>query len=310
MAGTTRAPVTVRVPGKVNLHLRVGDRRPDGFHDVVTVLQAVSLYDDVTAASGPGTTIEVHGEGAADVPTDGTNLAVRAARLLAERAHVDPAVHLTLHKGIPVAGGMAGGSADAAGALVACDALWRTGFTRTQLGVLAAELGSDVPFSLAGGTVLATGRGEVLSPVLTRGSCHWVFALAPLGLSTASVYAEHDRLGPLGHRPGTVRADGPDGVLVALRQQDCVAVGKSLRNDLQAAALRLRPELRETVDAAADLGALGAVVSGSGPTVALLARDHAAAVELAGELVARGLCATVRQASGPVHGARVHEEVS
>lgn len=301
--------MTVRVPAKVNLHLAVGSVRADGFHELTTVLQAVSLYDEVTAAPGPGVTVEVVGEGAADIPTDGANLAVRAAQLLAEHTGADPSVRLTLTKGIPVAGGMAGGSADAAGALVACDALWGTGCGRDDLAGLAAELGSDVPFSLHGGTALGTGRGEQLTPVLGTGSFHWVFALAEGGLSTPAVYAEHDRVPPAPVRPGTVRRDDlPDGVLAALRSGDPVALGTVLHNDLQAAALRLRPALRRVLDAGVELGALGGVVSGSGPTVALLVRSAGAAATLATALAGLDVCRAIRRASGPVPGARVVAE--
>src|SRR3712207_5805835 len=257
-------PVTVRVPGKVNLHLSVGARRPDGFHDVTTVFQAVSLYDDLTAAPAlENITCSVSGEGAGELPSDSDNLAVAAALRLAVLAGVDAGVALHVLKGIPVAGGMAGGSADAAAALVACDALWDTGMSREELEQLAATLGSDVPFALHGGSALGVGRGEQVSPVLVRGQFHWVFALADRGLSTASVYEEHDRGDPQPERE-------PDGVLAALRAADAVALGKALHNDLQAAALRLRPALRKTLDAGMARGALGAVVSGSGPTCAFL----------------------------------------
>ncbi len=300
------SPVTVRVPAKINLHLAVGARRKDGYHELVTVFHAVGLFDDVVAAPAPGTTVEITGEGAGSLSTGEDNLAVRAALLLADRRDVDPAVRLTLHKGIPVAGGMAGGSADAAASLLACDALWRTGCSRDELQELAAELGSDVPFALHGGTALGTGRGEQLTRVLGTGSFCWVLALAGGGLSTADVFAEHDRELPARPLPGTVRRDDrPDGVLAALRVGDPVALGAALHNDLAAAALRLRPQLRAVLDAAEALGAAGSVVSGSGPTVAVLARTPADAVRIADGLTASGTCRTVRRATGPVPGARV-----
>ena len=142
--------VRVRAPGKINLSLRVGPREDDGYHAVSTVFQAVSVFEEVVATPSEQRTLTVSGPQAELVPTDGSNLALRAAALLAERAGIDDGVHLHLHKGVPVAGGMAGGSADAAATLVACDALWRTGLSRDDLLELAAELGSDVPFSLAG----------------------------------------------------------------------------------------------------------------------------------------------------------------
>lgn len=291
----------MRVPGKVNLHLSVGRRRPDGYHDVTTVFQAVSLYDDVTAAPGDGVTCTVSGEGAAELPRDATNLAVAAALRLADVAGVGGGVRLDLLKGIPVAGGMAGGSADAAGALVACDALWGTALPREELNRLAAALGSDVPFALHGGSALGVGRGEQVSPVLTRGQFHWVFALADQGMATRSVYEEHDRGDPRPER-------GPDGVLAALRAADVVALGRALHNDLQPAALRLRPNLRRTLDAGLERGALGAVVSGSGPTCAFLAASRGDAVALAAGLSGAGVCRGVRTAYGPVAGARVVEQ--
>ncbi|HEX8003281.1 MAG TPA: 4-(cytidine 5'-diphospho)-2-C-methyl-D-erythritol kinase [Mycobacteriales bacterium] len=292
--------VTVRVPGKVNLHLAVGARRADGFHDVTTVLQAVSLYDDVIASPGEGVTCTVSGEGAGSLPLDATNLAVAAATLLAREAGVREGVRLHLVKGIPVAGGMAGGSADAAAALVACDALWGTKVPRDDLERLAASLGSDVPFALHGGSALGVGRGEQVSPVLARGQFHWVFALAERGLATSGVYEEHDRGDPVPERR-------PDGVLAALRASDVVALGRALHNDLQAAALRLRPALRRTLDAGAERGALGAVVSGSGPTCAFLCATKSDAVALAAGLAGAGVCRAVRTAYGPVGGARVVE---
>ena len=294
-------PVTVRVPGKVNLHLSVGRRRPDGFHDVTTVFQAVSVYDDVTATEdGEDITCVVSGEDVAGIPTDSANLAVAAALRLAVVAGIDKGAALHVLKGIPVAGGMAGGSADAAAALVACDALWHAGMTREDLENIGATLGSDVPFALHGGSALGVGRGEQVSPVLARGQFHWVFALADQGLSTASVYEEHDRGAPLPER-------APDGVLAALRAADPVALGRALHNDLQVAALRLRPSLRRTLDAGLERGALGAVVSGSGPTCAFLAASKSDAVAMAAGLAGAGVCRSVRTAYGPVPGARVVE---
>ena len=299
-------PVTARAPGKVNLHLAVTALRDDGYHELATVFQAVSLYDDVTASVGVGVSVEVSGESADDVPTDASNLAVRAAVLLAERAGREPDVHLAIRKGIPVAGGMAGGSADAAAALVACDALWGTSLGRDALLELAVELGSDVPFSLHGGTALGTGRGEQLTPVLARGDYSWVFAIAEGGLSTPAVFRDYDEHPVPGRRPGTVRRhDRPDGVLAALRGADPKELAGALHNDLQAAALRLRPELQQVLDAAGEAGALAAIVSGSGPTVALLARSPSDATALAAELAGRGVCKSVRRAEGPVPGARV-----
>lgn len=307
LTGMRPDAVTVRAPGKVNLHLAVGGVDDAGYHEVRTVLQAVSLYDELTA-SAPGDprafTIEVAGEGVADVPADDSNLAVRAARLLAETAGVSAGVHLAVRKQIPVAAGMAGGSADAAAALVACDAYWETGLSRSELNGLAAELGSDVPFALAGGTALGTGRGERLSPVLARGSYSWIFALADSGLSTTAVYAELDRYRGELPRPALLPAAD---VLTALGHADVAMLGRSLANDLQAPAIRLRPALARVLEAGRELGAVGAIVSGSGPTCAFLARDARDGVRLAASLAGAGVCRTVRAATGPVPGVRIVE---
>ena len=298
----------MRAPAKLNLQLTVGPLRPDGFHDVTTVYQAVGLYDDVVVnrADELSVTVEATSDvlGVADVPTDATNLAVRAVALLAATTGQDPRVAVHLRKGIPVAGGCAGGSADAAAALVGCDALWGTGLGKEGLTPLAAQLGSDVPFSLHGGTALGTGRGEQLTEVLSRGDYAWVLAVSDGGLSTPAVYAELDRQ----REDGPVRlASDPGDVLSALGQGDPVALGRALGNDLQPAALALRPGLRRVLDAACDLGALGALVSGSGPTVMALARDDAHAAALAASLAGQGVCLAVRRADGPVPGARVVE---
>nr|WP_307874513.1 4-(cytidine 5'-diphospho)-2-C-methyl-D-erythritol kinase [Frankia nepalensis] len=319
-----RAAVTVRAPAKVNLHLGVGPRRADGYHEVITVLQAVSLYDELTVtavAPSPGTgpasavevTVEITGEGAAApgspgsaddpsvVPTGSDNLAVRAALLVAETAGLSgERIHVAMTKGIPVAAGMAGGSADAAAALVACDALWGTGLSADTLAGLAARLGSDVPFPLTGGTALGVGRGERLSPVPSVGEYHWVFALADGGLSTPAVYREFDQVDD-----GRTAPTPADEVLAALTTGDPQALGAALRNDLQAPAIRLRPALGDVLAAGRELGAVGALVSGSGPTTAFLALDAAHAARLAAGLAASGLARAVRQAVAPAPGATV-----
>ncbi|NYI07880.1 4-(cytidine 5'-diphospho)-2-C-methyl-D-erythritol kinase [Allostreptomyces psammosilenae] len=309
------ASVTVRAPAKVNVQLAVGGRRADGFHALATVFHAVSLYDEVTASTLPASAsgeqgtvrITVSGADAAQVPTDGDNLAARAATLLARRAGVPGAVHLHIAKDIPVAGGMAGGSADAAAALLACDRLWGLDTPRATLLELAAELGSDVPFSLVGGTALGTGRGERLTPVEVGGTLHWVFAVADGGLSTPAVYAECDRLRRTdGGGDGEADVPAPEAapeLLAALRAGDAKAVGAALANDLQPAALSLRPALAATLRAGREAGALGALVSGSGPTCAFLAEDAEAAGRLATALEASGTCRAARTATGEVPGA-------
>ncbi|MBK9738226.1 MAG: 4-(cytidine 5'-diphospho)-2-C-methyl-D-erythritol kinase [Actinobacteria bacterium] len=296
--------VTVRVPAKVNLQLSVGPGRPDGYHELVTVFQAVGLFDEVVARSRPeiGISLTVTGEGEGLLPLDDGNLAYRAAALLAEHQGIEPAVELHINKAIPIAGGMAGGSADAAATLLACDALWRLATPREELMALAADLGSDVPFALHGGTAIGTGRGENLTPVLSRGSFHWVFALANAGLSTPAVYAECDRL-----RGGRAVPEPyvSDMLMQAVRAGDPMLLGKSVHNDLQAAALSLRPSLAQVLEVGDDFGALGGLVSGSGPTCAFVTRDEEHALDIAVALTASGVCRSVRRATGPVAGARI-----
>jgi 4-diphosphocytidyl-2-C-methyl-D-erythritol kinase len=303
--------VTARAPAKVNVHLAVGPLRPDGFHALRTVYLAVSLFDTVTAGPGDGLSLTVSGEGAGpatdadSVPSDRRNLVWRAAELLARAAGVPADATLEVAKAIPAAAGLAGGSADAAAALVALDALWGTRAAREELVQLAAELGSDVPFSLLGGIALGSGRGEQLSPVLARGQTHWVLGIARIGLSTPAVYAELDRLRDEGRVPDGTELPSADGVLAALRSGPASALAASIANDLQPSAISLRPDLRRALRAAEQAGALAAMVSGSGPTVAALAEDADAAVRLAAELAGQGVFRTVRAVHGPVPGARL-----
>lgn len=301
MLSAVPRPVTVRVPAKINLHLAVGGVRPDGFHDLVTVFHAVSLFDEISVEQAQEPALEVHGDGVAEVPLDATNLAWRAVELLAEKAGRAPDVRVTLRKGIPVAGGMAGGSADAAGTLVALSSLWRLELGRDELSELAAELGSDVTFGLHGGTALGTGRGEKIIPVLARHRLHWVIALARGGLSTPAVFSELDRLrgdGPIAERP-------VEPVLEALSSGDPRRLALNLGNDLQVAAVSMAPDLRRTLRAGVNSGALAGLVSGSGPTCAFLCSDADSAVEVATELAGMGVCRTVRVAHGPAGGARI-----
>ncbi|MFF9277650.1 4-(cytidine 5'-diphospho)-2-C-methyl-D-erythritol kinase [Streptomyces griseosporeus] len=294
--------VTVRVPAKVNVQLAVGAARPDGFHDLANVFLAVGLYDEVTATPAEELRITCAGPDAGQVPLDRTNLAARAALALAELYGREPAVHLHIAKDIPVAGGMAGGSADGAAALVACDALWGTHASRAELLDICAELGSDVPFSLVGGAALGTGRGEKLTPLEVGGTFHWVFAMAERGLSTPAVFREFDRLAEGRDIPEPVASDD---VLEALAKGDADALAAAVTNDLQPAALSLYPELADTLAAGEAAGALTALVSGSGPTTAFLVRDGASADAVAEALRASGTCRSVRAASGAVAGATV-----
>jgi 4-diphosphocytidyl-2-C-methyl-D-erythritol kinase len=301
--------VTVRVPAKVNLQLSVGPLRDDGYHDLVNVFHAVSLFDEVTAAlsddlranveAAPGSGVPV-----ADVPVDDGNLAVRAARLVAGRLALEPRATLHIRKAIPVAGGMAGGSADAAAALVACARLWdgRGRLGHDDLMEMAAEIGSDVPFALLGGTAVGLGRGERLTTLPTRGTFHWVFATADGGLSTPAVYAECDRLREGREMP---LPEVSDPLASALASGNAKDLGAALANDLQPAALMLKPSLHRTLATGRELGALGALVSGSGPTCAFLADSERHASDLAAALAETGVAESTVCASGPAPGATI-----
>ncbi|MDQ3715302.1 MAG: 4-(cytidine 5'-diphospho)-2-C-methyl-D-erythritol kinase [Actinomycetota bacterium] len=303
---TSRAApsIAVRAPAKLNLFLAVGPPAEDGYHALTTVFLAVSLFDTVTVShvrAGTGLRLAVSGPDSAAVPADASNLAWRAAVLLAQRSGIDADADIAIDKQIPVEAGLAGGSADAAATLVALDGLWGTALDRGQLAELAAELGSDVPFSLHGHVALGTGRGDRLSAVLARGRTDWVLGIARTGLSTPIVYAELDRLRAQRDLP----SDGdPAGVLTALRKGDPELLSGALTNDLAVAALSLRPDLRRALRVGEEAGALGQLISGSGPTVAYLARDAEHAITVAARLSAEGLFASVRVASGPAPGAR------
>ena len=305
MLSVVPPPVTVRAPAKVNLHLAVGEPRPDGYHDLVTVFQALSLSDEVTVAVADNPGVEAHGEGVDAIPAGEDNLAWRAVLLLAKHVEREPNVRVVINKGIPVAGGMAGGSSDAAATLVGLAALWRLEISREELTGLAEQLGSDVPFCMHGGTALGTGRGERLIPVLSRHSFDWVIAFDHKGLPTPEVFAELDRLRA---EASPQRAGAVEPVLEALASGDPRQLALLLCNDLQAAAIALRPALRRTLRAGVDAGALAGMVSGSGPTCVFLCGDPDSAVRVAAELAGAGVCRTVRVAHGPVPGARVIEE--
>lgn len=297
--------VTVRAPGKVNLELHVGPLREDGFHGLATVFHAVSVYDDVTVSAARKWGVSVAGPYADQVPAGPSNLALRAAQLLAERVGRGWPVHLHIDKDIPVAAGMAGGSADAAAALVACDVLWGLDAQRDVIEETAAVLGSDVNFALTGGTAIGSGRGERVAPVLGRGKYHWVLVVDREGLSTPTVFDECDRL------RGDQRVKAPvpsSGMMTALRSGDARLLGQALSNDLQEAAFSLLPRLRGVVEAGLEYGALGGLVSGSGPTVAFLVDGAEGALDLAVALTASGVADEVKRAVGPVHGAHVVPE--
>ena len=299
--------VTVRVPAKVNLQLSVGPRESDGYHQLVTVFQAISIFDDVSikiGEQGSGVNLTVSGDQTHGVPTDASNLVVKAVELIADNFEIDIDVSIDIKKSIPVAGGMAGGSADAAATIVAIDELYSLDMTREEMHAIAAQLGSDVPFLLSGGTAIGQGRGDQLTAALSRGTYHWVLALSSVGLSTPAVYGECDRL-----RQGLDISEPQisDVLMQALLSADPSQVGKLLVNDLQPAACSLRPALRLILDVGQEYGALGAIVSGSGPTVAFLVSDEEHGLDLAVALSASGVVGSVTRAYGPVHGAKVIE---
>ena len=299
--------VTARVPAKVNLQLSVGPLGADGFHEVTTVFQAISLFDDVTVATadkGEGIKISITGQTSVGVPADNSNLAVKAAQLMIKNYDLPEDLVIKLKKEIPVAGGMAGGSADAAGVIVGLDSLFELGLSRDVMESVGSKIGSDVPFSICGGVAIGTGRGDQITPALAKGSYNWVLALSGQGLATPSVYQECDRLREgLSIAPPVVS----EPLMQALRAGDAKALGKALTNELQPAACSLRPALRLVLDVGVDYGALGGIVSGSGPTVAFLVSDDEHAMDLTVALSSSGVVSSVVRASGPTNGARIIE---
>ena len=297
--------ITVRVPAKLNLQLAVGPPRADGYHDLVTVFHAVSLFDQVTVEPAGRDGVTVTGEGADRVPAGPDNLALRAIAALRAGTRDGGPVHVTIAKRIPVAAGLAGGSADAAAALVACNELWTAGLSQQQLCAIAATVGSDVAFALLGGTAVGRGRGEQLTPALAPATrYHWVLAFADGQLSTPAVYAALDRLRE-SEAQAAAEPDLDAALMSALRSGHAARVGQRLSNDLQPAAVSLFPALRKTLTTGLELGALGALVAGSGPTCVFLAASAERALELAVSLTGAGVCRSVARVSGPVPGAAV-----
>ena len=303
MAVEVPRSVTVRAAAKINLHLGVGRVRADGFHPLDTVYQAIGIHDDLTLDPADGlrlaTRVADHID-PAHVPDGPHNIVLRAARLLAAHAGRDATGAFEVRKDIPVAGGMAGGSADAAAALVACDRVWDLGTSDDDLLALAAELGSDVPFSLVGGTARGVGRGEQVMPVEDRGSWWWVAVPSPVGLSTPDVYRHHDVLRP--DAPEVPASAEP--LRAALASGEPVRQARALHNDLQDPAIDLRPELGDLIALGEAEGALRGIVSGSGPTVVFLCDSADGARATAAGLAGSGHD-VVLTATGPVAGAHV-----
>ncbi|AJT40436.1 4-(cytidine 5'-diphospho)-2-C-methyl-D-erythritol kinase [Psychromicrobium lacuslunae] len=306
-AGSARSrTVRVKAPGKINVSFSVGPLRPDGYHSVASVYLAVSLYEEVAASTTNDGEITVSlrkGSLAQEMPLDESNLAVRAARLMAELSEQPSGVHLEITKRVPIAGGMGGGSADAAATLLACDALWNAGLSREELAHLAAELGADVPFSLLGGAAIGLGVGDQLTPALAPNPLHWTLVLPDFGLSTPTVFAALDRIRiASGFEPAEPEQIDP-AVLRALRAGDAEALADTLHNDLQPAATRLAPQLVDVLEQGSEYGALSTIVSGSGPTVAMLASSESHALELVDRLAEAGQHALA--VHSPVHGAKI-----
>ena len=297
--------VTVRVPAKVNLQLSVGPKEADGYHNLVSVFQAISIFDDITiklGEPGSGLTISISGDQTHGVPADANNLAAKAVALISKEYDLTVDAHIEIKKSIPVAGGMAGGSADAAGTIIGIDYLYSLDMTREEMIEIASKIGSDVPFMLSGGTAIGTGHGDQLTAALSRGTYHWVLAVSTVGLSTPAVYAECDRLrGEL----EIVEPQTNEALMQSLLAADAPGVGAALVNDLQLAACSLRPAIRLVLDVGQEYGALGAIVSGSGPTVAFLVADQDSGLDLAVALTSSGVVGSVVQAYGPIAGAKV-----
>ncbi len=318
--------VRVRAPGKINVFFRAGPLRPDGYHSVASLYLAVSLYEEVSATSivapgsagtgtaGDGTIVvrlkgnALHADGPLAIPLDERNLAFRAARLMADVSENAGAVRLEITKRVPVSGGMGGGSADAAAALLACETLWDSGLSREEVSHLAAELGADVPFGLLGGAAVGLGVGDELTPALAPSPLHWVLVQADFGLSTPEVFRQLDRMRTADGAEPAAPGQVDPAVLAALRAGDAAALAAVLANDLQRAAVALAPQLADVLAAGRRHGALASLVSGSGPTIAMLAADEAAALELAGKLAAEGHNSLA--VHGPVHGAKIVSDVS
>jgi len=294
--------VEVKVPAKVNLALKVGGLLADGFHPIETLFHAVGIYDTIVATPSDAIGLEFSGEGAESLPLNNSNLAWKAAEIIAEYVGVEPKVHLSIHKNIPIAGGMAGGSADAAGTLIACDALWKLNLSREELMALAAKLGSDISFPLVGGTAIGRGRGQDITSLLTRGEIFWVFAVSSEGLSTPKIYKVFDEIHPNPEKP-----EIPKELIAALASGDIKTAAKLMVNDLELPAISARPVLAKILKAGEHAGALHGIVSGSGPTCAFIARSHDDAVHIAHELQISGVVERTLLGVGPVKAAHVTE---
>jgi 4-diphosphocytidyl-2-C-methyl-D-erythritol kinase len=293
--------VIARAPGKINLVLRVGPRRADGYHDLLTCFQAVDIWESVALSPAEEFSIAVTGDvNLGEIPLDGNNLAMKAVAAVAQATGRTDAVAILIDKKVPVGGGMGGGSADAAATLIAINELWQTGLSQVELLDIAAGLGSDVPFLLEGGSALGRGRGEILEP-LKSSPLHWVIVPSMEHLATPGVYS---RLDELRSDVDVVLPDSlPDVFTDALYRGDAEALAPHLINDMAQAAIDLNPELEATLEKGLACGALAVMVSGSGPTCAMLARDKTHAEEIFHACSEAGRYAVVT--SSPARGAHL-----
>lgn len=293
--------VSARAPGKINLFLRVGPRRDNGYHDLVTCFHAVDIWETVSVTPSESTRVTISGDvNLGEVPLDGNNLVVKAARLVGQRLGVDQPLHIHIDKRVPVGGGMGGGSADAAAALLAANELWQGGLSLDELLELAASLGADIPFTLQGSSQIGRGNGSVLTPIRSL-PLWWVIVPSIDTLSTPEVFAVLDER----RWDETVSFDEeiPAGFADALAGGDAAALASFLHNDLQPASVALKPGLAQTLERGQRLGALASVVSGSGPTCLMLARDEAHASATSDALAEEGSFSVVT--SSPAGGAHL-----
>ncbi|MEO3947919.1 4-(cytidine 5'-diphospho)-2-C-methyl-D-erythritol kinase [Gorillibacterium sp. CAU 1737] len=275
--------VLEKAPAKINLSLDVLHKRPDGFHEVEMVMTMVDLADRLEMKELPRDTIMISSQ-AGYIPLDEKNLAFQAARLVKDRYGVQKGVYIHLDKKIPVAAGLAGGSSDAAATLRGLNRLWGLGMSVEEMKALGSELGSDVPFCVTGGTAIARGRGEQLTPIASPPACWVVLAKLPLNVSTADVYGKL-RAAEIKRHPDTA------GLLSAIEAQDFGGICSSLGNVLEEVTLSLYPEVKRLRDCMERLGADGVLMSGSGPTVFGLVEKESKAERIYNGL--RGFCKDV-----------------